>query len=120
MSGIKSIVRLCHIAWPGFLLLLLISIFASTACKNNTQETEHNLRNHIVKDKEAYNLGETHARELTLIAADEDAVQESLLEIRAFSQNIRTKVSEQTALDYEKGVLDYLHANCDSLAKIID
>ncbi len=75
---------------------------------------------HKVKDHEAYNLGKAHAEKLLRHVDDEDAVQESLLEVRAISSNINSKISHQSALDYEKGFLDYIHANCDSLAKIID
>lgn len=72
-----------------------------------------------VKDKKAYALGEEHARQLILIADDEAAVQDKLLDIRARISNIQSHLGSQSANDYEAGFTDYLHLNSDSLARII-
>lgn len=72
-----------------------------------------------IEDWKAYNLGAEHAKEIILIAHDEDALQDALLEVRARITNIHTKLGAQSANDYERGFEECIRTEKDSLAKII-
>ncbi|MCM1522367.1 MAG: hypothetical protein NC039_06925 [Muribaculaceae bacterium] len=71
------------------------------------------------RDKEAYALGQAHAKEVIAIADDEAALQDKLLEIRARISNIDSKLGAQSATDYEAGFTDGIKAGSDSLARIL-
>lgn len=68
----------------------------------------------------AYSLGEMHASQIIRSRDNEDAVQALLLEVRARKTNIEYNRGKKAAKEYERGFLDYLHKNCDSLARVID
>lgn len=72
-----------------------------------------------IEDWKAYNLGAEHAKEIILIAHDEDALQDALLEVRARITNIHTKLGAQSAYDYERGFEECIRTEKDSLARII-
>lgn len=72
-----------------------------------------------IEDWKAYNLGAEHAKEIILIAHDEDALQDALLEVRARITNIHTKLGAQSANDYERGFEECIRTEKDSLARII-
>lgn len=72
-----------------------------------------------IEDWKAYNLGAEHAKEVILIAHDEDALQDALLEVRARITNIHTKLGAQSANDYERGFEECIRTEKDSLARII-
>lgn len=73
-----------------------------------------------IKDREAYKLGAKHASQLLEHADDEDMVQDDLLEVQARRSNIESKLGSQSASDYQRGFIDHIRQNCDSLARIID
>ncbi|MCM1163996.1 MAG: hypothetical protein NC339_07100 [Muribaculaceae bacterium] len=71
------------------------------------------------RDKEAYALGQAHARDVIAVADDEEQLQEKLLEVRARISNIDSKLGRGSADDYEAGFTDGIKAGSDSLAKIL-
>ncbi len=90
-----------------------------TSCERSGDNKPVQKVSRRVQDKEAYALGEQHARELLRHVANEDSVQEGLLDIRSRMSNIESSISRQSAVDYERGFTDYVRKNCDSLARII-
>lgn len=94
-------------------LLLLPLLAACSSDPHDGKVTPH------VRDHEAYTLGKEHAARVAAVAADEGAVQEALLDVRARISNIRSKISPQSAADYETGFRDGLRHDCDSLARLI-
>lgn len=107
---LKSI---CTVA--ALLLLQCAAISCSCSEENRKQETVSGK----VKDKKAYRLGSEHAERLLEYAADEDALQDGLLAIRARISNIHSKLGAQPAADYERGFTDYVRTHNDSLARIL-
>lgn len=82
-------------------------------------ESGHKAVSEKVKDKKAYNLGQAHGRDVIAISADEDALQDALLEVRARITNISDRIGPQSAHDYEAGFSDCIRQNSDSLAAIL-
>lgn len=93
-------------------LSLCAMILAGCSC-NEITDTKVTKR---VRDKSAYQLGETHAAEVIKIQ-DETDMQDALLEVRARISNISAQLSPQSGADYERGFTDYIRAHSDSLAQ---
>lgn len=98
-------------------LSLLQGAAVSCSCSEETPKQE--TVSGKVKDKKAYRLGGEHAQRLLEQAANEDSLQDGLLDIRARISNIHSKLGAQAAADYERGFTDYIRANNDSLARIL-
>lgn len=111
----KSGIRIFTIA------TILVATFTVTSC--GCSESDGTPKSQKVsarvKDRKAYSLGEEHARLLLENVADEDLVQDGLLDVRARMSNIESNLGKQSAVDYERGFTDYIKKNCDSLARII-
>lgn len=111
----KSIVLKSIYSAATLLLLQGSAVSCSCSEKNAQQETVSGK----VKDKKAYRLGGEHAERLLEYAAEEDALQDGLLDIKARISNIRSKLGAQSATDYERGFTDYIRSHNDSLARIL-
>lgn len=108
---------ICAIVTALFISAVVAVSFVSCSC-SSSQPARQKVSAKVM-DKKAYSLGEEHARRIIEIATDEDKVQDGLLEIRARMSNIESKLSRQSAVDYERGFTDYIRSNCDSLALIL-
>lgn len=97
------------------LLLIALSSFILFACSSSPSDKV----SAKIIDKEAYELGEQHAREAITLVDDEPALQELLLDVRARQTNIRMNLGAQAAADYERGFTRFIKANSDTLSKII-
>ncbi|MCM1138786.1 MAG: hypothetical protein NC221_00180 [Duncaniella sp.] len=106
-------------------ITIIIAVATSlwiTGCSCNpttSQTVEGEKVSTKIEDWKAYNLGAEHAKEIILIAHDEDALQDALLEVRARITNIHTKLGAQSANDYERGFEECIRTEKDSLARII-
>lgn len=67
---------------------------------------------------EAYRLGQAQA-ELIIECDDEEALQDSLLEIRSRIYHIAVNVGEEQAREFERGFVDYVRQHGDSIAQEI-
>lgn len=102
-----------------YILVGLVLPACLTSCGGDkTVKAETKVSEKVV-DRDAYAMGEEHARMLISHADNEDRVQDGLLDIRSRMTNIESKFGRQSAIDYERGFTDYVRANCDSLARII-
>ncbi|MDE5988394.1 MAG: hypothetical protein K2H17_03245 [Duncaniella sp.] len=101
------------------LSIACLTLSVTTSCGSSDETARQQTVSGKVKDKKAYHLGEEHACKLLEQVADEDAVQDELLEIRARISNIGSKLGAQAAADYERGFTDYIRANNDSLARLL-
>ncbi len=72
-----------------------------------------------VRDHEAYSLGEQHAAVILKVSDNESAVQEKLLDVRARITNISVRLGAQSAADYERGFINYIKENNDSIAGVL-
>lgn len=98
-----------------FPTLLTIGLLLS-ACGGNDHSRHVSEK---VRDHDAYELGQEHARVTIAVRFDESALQDRLLDVKARISNIDSKMGPQSAHDYETGFRDYINENCDSLARII-
>jgi len=72
-----------------------------------------------VRDRKAYALGQEHGQKVVAMRDDEPAVQDALLDVRARMTNIHDRLGAQASADYERGFVDYIKANDDSLARVL-
>lgn len=72
-----------------------------------------------VRDRKAYTLGQEHGQRVAGLRGDESALQDALLDVRARMTNIHDRLGAQSAADYERGFVDYIKANDDSLARVL-
>lgn len=72
-----------------------------------------------VRDRKAYSLGQEHAEAVVKLRGDEASLQDALLDVRARMTNIRARLGAQAQADYERGFVDYIKANDDSLARVL-
>lgn len=72
-----------------------------------------------VRDRKAYSLGQEHGEAVVKLRDDEAAMQDALLDVRARMTNIRSRLGAQAEADYERGFVDYIKANDDSLARVL-
>lgn len=72
-----------------------------------------------VRDRKAYALGQEHGQKVVSVRADESALQDALLDVRARITNIHDRLGAQASADYERGFVDYIKANDDSLARVL-
>lgn len=72
-----------------------------------------------VKDRKAYSLGREHARRVIAVSDDEAALQDPLLDVRARITNINDRLGPQASADYERGFVDCITEEEDSLAKVL-
>lgn len=96
--------------------LLFVSAITFTAISCSGDGS--GVSNHV-KDRKAYSLGQEHGKRLVDLSGREDALQDALLDVRARITNIETRLGVQAATDYERGFVDYIKANNDSLARIL-
>lgn len=94
-------------------ILLPVSLLALVACGDSSQVSGH------VKDRKAYSLGQEHGERIVGVRSDEPALQDALLDVRARITNIHSRIGAQAAADYERGFVDYIKANDDSLAHVL-
>lgn len=72
-----------------------------------------------VRDHKAYSLGQEHAAKVVSLCSNESALQDALLDVRARMTNIHDRLGAQAAADYERGFVDYITENNDSLARVL-
>lgn len=105
-----------------FYLLAVTAIFSAstsiTSCSCSTDGSSTHVSSRVM-DKDAYRLGEQHAREAIDLSGNETALQEKLLDIRARITNIRYNLGAQSAADYERGFTRYIKANSDTLTQLL-
>ena len=97
-----------------FIAILVALFVSSCSCSGDKQHVSKNVR-----DQKAYVLGESHGKRAVELINDEGELQDLLLDVRARTSNIRSKLGAQSAADYERGFHDYVKANSDSLAKLL-
>lgn len=93
-------------------LSVVAAVFALASCGGDGVSSG-------VRDRKAYNLGRKHAEHAVELRADESALQEYLLDVRARANNIGARIGRQAAADYERGFVDGVTASSDSLARIL-
>lgn len=91
------------------LLLLLSCVVLLFSCSSREKKA-------VYDNDEAYRLGQTQAERI-INCTDEEALQDSLLEIRSRIYHIGINVGEEQAEEFEKGFIDYIRQNNDSLAQ---
>lgn len=72
-----------------------------------------------VRDRKAYALGQEHGELTVGLRDNEAALQDALLDVRARITNIHDRLGAQASADYERGFVDYIKANDDSLARVL-
>ncbi len=96
----------------NYILLLLFSCAALlTDCSSEKKKAPYD-------SDEAYRLGQTQAGRI-INCTDEEALQDSLLEIRSRIYHIEVNVGEDQAREFERGFVDYIRQHNDSLAREI-
>lgn len=96
-------------------LSTIFTIFAMsvTACGDRGNVSPY------VKDRKAYSLGREHARRIMALRDDEASLQDGLLDVRARITNINDRLGAHASADYERGFVDCITEEDDSLAKVL-
>lgn len=95
-------------------ILILTGVMASvSSCGGSEGVSRH------VRDHKAYALGQEYGRKVVDLRDDEPSVQDALLDVRARITNIHDRLGTQASTDYERGFVDYIKANDDSLARVL-
>ncbi len=92
-----------------YILLLLSCVVLLFSCSSREKKA-------VYDNDEAYRLGQTQAERI-INCTDEEALQDSLLEIRSRIYHIGINVGGEQAEEFEKGFIDYIRQNNDSLAQ---
>lgn len=96
----------------NYILLLLLSCAALLiGCSSEKKKA-------VYDNDEAYRLGQTQAERI-INCNDEEALQDSLLEIRSRIYHIEINVGQEQAREFERGFVDYVRQHGDSLAREI-
>ena len=103
--------RLCNIFRT---MIFLAAVGVMSSCGGDADGVSRHVR-----DRKAYALGQEHGQEVVGMRADESALQDALLDVRARMTNIHDRLGAQASADYERGFVDYIKANDDSLARIL-
>ncbi|MCM1076806.1 MAG: hypothetical protein NC411_05555 [Bacteroides sp.] len=114
----RSLNRIFKISLTAVVLSISGALFGGCSCSDESTPKSIRVSSRVI-DRNAYELGEEHARLLLSNASDEDYVQENLLDVRSRMSNIESNFGRQSAVDYERGFTDHIRKNCDSLARII-
>lgn len=93
---------------------MTIACMALVGCSNDGSSASRQVR-----DRKAYSLGREHGAKVVELKEDEAALQDMLLDVRARMTNINDRLGTQASIDYERGFVDYVTENCDSLAKVL-
>ncbi|MDE6325541.1 MAG: hypothetical protein K2M02_05150 [Duncaniella sp.] len=95
----------------NYILLLLSCAAMLFSCSSREKKA-------VYDSDEAYRLGQTQAERI-INCADEETLQDSLLEIRSRIYHIGVNVGVEQAGEFERGFVDYIKQNNDSLAREI-
>lgn len=95
-------------------LVFIGVISAMSSCSGDFSGVSRHVRDH-----KAYALGQEHGRKAIDLRSDEPALQDVLLDVRARMTNINDRLGAQASADYERGFVDYIKANDDSLARVL-
>lgn len=89
----------------------------SASCGSDPATSLHQRR--VRTDREAYKLGETHARAIIDLQPDTNAICDRLLDVRTRESDFRLRFGDTTADSYVTGFEDYLGQHDRALAKKI-
>lgn len=95
-------------------ILILAGVMAAVSSCGGPEGVSRHVRDH-----KAYALGQEYGRKVVDLRDDEPSLQDALLDVRARITNIHDRLGAQASTDYERGFVDYIKANDDSLARVL-